>query len=251
MAERRGASIVGLGGYTSIVGDKGLTVARSLGVAVTSGSSMTAWSAVEALTRLAAGRAGGQSGATLAIIGATGSIGSLCTRKLARTVRRVVVTARHRERLERLKDDVRRSEGVEVEVEMDVHRAIAGADLVITTTSAPDALFSADELKPGSAVVDVSVPKNISAVANPRGDVRIVDGGLVRLPAIPDYSIAMGLEPGVVYACMAETMLLTLEGRFESFSLGDAISVDKVDEIGALARKHGFDVWLGPDAAVV
>jgi predicted amino acid dehydrogenase len=44
---------------------------------------------------------------------------------------------------------------------------------------------------------------------------------------------------------MAETMALALEGRLENFSLGDDINPSKVDEIGRIGRKHGFDVWLG------
>jgi hypothetical protein len=39
---------------------------------------------------------------------------------------------------------------------------------------------------------------------------------------------------------MAETMILTLEERYESFSLGGNITVAKVQEIGELGKKHGF-----------
>jgi fatty aldehyde-generating acyl-ACP reductase len=249
IAERLGAGILGLGGYTSIVGDKGYTVASRLGIAVTSGSAMTAWSSVEAIRRLAQRRGVDPAKSTLAVIGASGSIGSLCTKVLAPSVRRVVINARHRERLERLRASVAQTCATEVDVEMDTHKAVAAADLIITTTSAPDALFSAEELKPGSIVADVSVPKNISKVDHSRNDVAVVDGGRVKLPGRPEFSVNIGLSSGVVYACMAETMALALEGRLENFSLGDNISPDRVEEIGQIGRKHGFDVWLGDDEA--
>jgi hypothetical protein len=39
---------------------------------------------------------------------------------------------------------------------------------------------------------------------------------------------------------MAETMILAMEGRFESFSLGKDIKLEQVDEISRLGAKHGF-----------
>jgi predicted amino acid dehydrogenase len=248
IAERLGAKILGLGGYTSIVGDKGITVASRLSIAVTSGSAMTAWSAVEAIRRLAAQRGVDPARSTLAVIGASGSIGSLCTKVLAPSVQRVLITARHQDKLERLRDELVKSGPAEVRVEMDAHKAVGAADLIITTTSAPGALFAVEELRPGSIVADVSVPKNISKVEHSRDDVMVVDGGRVKLPGRPEFSVDIGLSRGVVYACMAETMALALEGRLENFSLGDNISPAKVDEIGRIGRKHGFDVWLGDSA---
>ncbi len=35
-------------------------------------------------------------------------------------------------------------------------------------------------------------------------------------------------------------MILALEGRFEDYTLGKDISLERVNEITALARKHGF-----------
>jgi hypothetical protein len=39
---------------------------------------------------------------------------------------------------------------------------------------------------------------------------------------------------------MAETMALALEGRFEDYTLGKYISRARVEEITAIADKHGF-----------
>lgn len=238
LAEKLGAQVIGLGGYTSIVGDKGFTVARSVGAAVTSGNSLTAWATIEALRRLAKAKDFGR--CRLAVVGATGSIGALCARRLAPEVESIVLSARHRDRLELLAARLSRR----AEVELDARRAAAGADLVITTTSAPDALFAASDLKSGAVVVDVSVPRNIAVGPNPRPDVVIADGGRIRAPGPPRISADLGLPPGEVHACMAETMVLALAGRFESYSLGDDLDLARMDEIGRLAVAHGFEVAL-------
>jgi len=47
-------------------------------------------------------------------------------------------------------------------------------------------------------------------------------------------------DHNVVYACLAETIVLTLEGRFENFTLGRTIEWEKVHEIYKLGLKHGM-----------
>jgi hypothetical protein len=44
----------------------------------------------------------------------------------------------------------------------------------------------------------------------------------------------------VAYACLAETIVLALEGRFENFTVGRAIEWEKVREIYKLGLKHGM-----------
>ena len=62
------------------------------------------------------------------------------------------------------------------------------------------------------------------------------------VPGEVDFGFDFGLPPGKAYACMAETMVLALEGRYECYSLGKEIQVGQVREIAQLARKHGFRV---------
>jgi predicted amino acid dehydrogenase len=249
IGERMGARIVGLGGYNSIAGDKGITVARRSRIAVTTGSSGTAWSACEALRELSRRQGLELRNARLAVVGATGSIGSLVCRSLAPEIGALELVARHIERLEALQSRIRELHSLPVRIGLDARAAVKDADLVVLTTSAPDALLKPADLKSGGIVCDVSVPKNMAGKFDARADVVIVEGGRVRLPYPPQVTNDIGTKPGVVYACMAETMLLALEGRFESFSLGDNVRTENVAEIGALAAKHGFRVDLPEDCA--
>ena len=50
----------------------------------------------------------------------------------------------------------------------------------------------------------------------------------------------IGLPKGVAYACLAETVVLALEGRYERFTVGREIEWAKVKEIYQLGLKHGM-----------
>ncbi len=60
-------------------------------------------------------------------------------------------------------------------------------------------------------------------MARERDDVLLIEGGLVDVPGEVDFGLDFGLPPGKAYACMAEAMVLALEGRCESYSLGRQI----------------------------
>jgi predicted amino acid dehydrogenase len=120
---------------------------------------------------------------------------------------------------------------------------------VITVTSAIDAVILPEFIKRGAVVCDVARPRDVSVrVAKERNDVLVIEGGVVSVPGDmrvpladkPSQEFNFGFPPGTAYACMAETMTLALEGRYESFTLGKEVSVAQVDEISALAEKHGF-----------
>ena len=55
-----------------------------------------------------------------------------------------------------------------------------------------------------------------------------------------NFGFDFGFPKNTSYACMAETMILALDGRYENFSLGSSLSVDKVKLISELAAKHDF-----------
>ena len=77
-------------------------------------------------------------------------------------------------------------------------------------------------------------------VAQLRPDVLVIEGGLVEVPGDVDFGLDFGYPPGLALACMAETMVLTLEKRFENFSLGRGLDYDRVQEIEMLAERNGF-----------
>jgi len=240
LAEKLGAQILGLGAFTSVIGDAGVTIAKELDVPVTTGDSYTVTVAVEAIRAAANVMDIPLSGATAAVVGATGAIGQVCAELLAEDVERLYLIGRRREALEELRDRLEgraRAELV-VSTSMDV---LADAQLILTVTSALHEVIRPEHLQPGSVVCDVARPRDVSAmVAAARDDILVIDGGMVDVPGPVNFHFNFGFPPGKAYACMAETIALALEGRFEDYTLGKHLTRGRVEEISAIAKKHGF-----------
>lgn len=134
-------------------------------------------------------------------------------------------------------ESLERSRGLAVTLGVD--QMVADADFVITATNSTRLLVLPEHLKRCAVVCDMSRPANVSpAICESRPDVVVIDGGLVEVPGRV-FLGPFGLEPGLAFACMAETMLLALEGRYEHCSLG-VLDLDQIMSFGALAERHGF-----------
>lgn len=241
IAEELGAKILGLGAFTSIVGDAGLTVAKNLRIAVTSGNSYTVATALEGTRKAAALLGIDLAKATVAVVGATGSIGSCCARILACEAGTLLLTARHTAPLEELAQELQPSSRAILRVEKDPAACIRQADVVLTVTSAIDFPVDPADFKSGAVVCDVARPRNISrAVSDARQDVLVIEGGVIDVPGDVDFHFQFGFPPRTAFACMAETMILALEGRYENFTLGRDLRPGQIDTISALAAKHQF-----------
>lgn len=240
MAERLGAQILGLGAFTSVVGDAGVTIADALTVPVTTGDSYTVAVAVESIRQAARVMDIPLEDATLAVVGATGKIGQVCAEMLVDDVARLILIGRREDALEATRDRLRVRTGSEVIVSTNME-SLAEADLILTVTSAIHDVIRPEYLKPGSVVCDVARPRDVSAmVARARNDILVIDGGMVDVPGPVDFHFNFGFPPGKAYACMAETIALALEGRFEDYTLGREITRARVEEIAAMAGRHGF-----------
>ena len=255
LAEGLGAKIVGLGALTSVAGDGGITLAERTPLAVTTGNSYTVATAVEGA--IEGGRLMGVpiEEAHVAVVGAAGSIGHTCAALLGPRARTISLVGRKPERLEPVAADVREQGARSVSVAGDVESGLADADIVVTMTSAADAVILPHHLKRGSVVCDVARPRDVSVrVAKERPDVLVIEGGLVQVPGElvatttdskgvdrPERGeFRFGFPRGTAYACMSETMMLALDGRYESFTLGKTVSVEQALETTRLAEKHGF-----------
>ena len=242
MAQRLGARILGLLAFTSIVGHGGVTIARRLGIPVTTGRSLTVAVAVEALTEAARSRGIPPESSVAAVVGATGNIGSACAQLLAPMVAELVLIGRRESRLAEVRASVGAAGARTVRVSTRVED-IRRASLVLSATNATRSVIEPEYLKEGAVVCDVARPLDVSPrIARERDDVGVIEGGVLDVPGSVDFGFDFGLPPGKAYACMAETMVLALEGRYESFSIGKNVRLDQVREIAQLACKHGFKV---------
>ena len=114
--------------------------------------------------------------------------------------------------------------------------------IVTATSGAGKKILDIMRVKPGCVITDVARPLDIPPqdVAK-RPDVLVIESGEIRLPGTVHMK-DIGLPKNVVYACLAETIVLALEGRFENFTLGRNIEWEKVREIYKLGLKHGMQL---------
>jgi fatty aldehyde-generating acyl-ACP reductase len=240
LAEKLGARILGLGAFTSVVGDAGLTVSKRLDIPVTTGDSYTVAVTLEAV-RNAAGRMGiDLSGATVAIVGATGAVGRVCAEILVSEVGSLLLIGRRAAALAHLREHLASGSHTPVTTSCQVDD-VRQADVLVTASSALEALIEPQHLKSGAVVCDVARPSAVAVqVLKQRNDVLVIDGGIVEVPGPVSFGFDFGLPRRMAYACMAETMILALEGRYESYTVGRRLSTVKVKEIAQLAEKHGF-----------
>lgn len=245
-AADRGAKIVGLGAFTKVVGDAGITVAKRAPIPVTTGNSLTIAATLETakLTAKRMGWADLARGRAM-VVGATGAIGSVCSRLLAAAVKDVVLVSIEPPRLEALKRSIL-EETPDAAITTDTSTVpwAGECDLIVTATSAFGLrVLDVSQCKPGAIILDVALPPDISAEeAAVRPDVLVVESGEVLIPGPVDFSFDIGLPPHVSYACLAEAALLAMEERFECFTLGRDVAPARVKEIYRLFRRHGFKI---------
>lgn len=247
-ARKLGAQIMGLGAFTKVVGDAGVTVAKKAALPITTGNSYSAsgalWAAHEAIRQLGIAEVDEQGrlkGASM-VVGATGAIGSVCARLLALASDDLWLVSPESAKLLALKEQIEEEHPratVHIAATPDGH--LGDMDVIVTATSgAGKRVLDILAVKPGCVITDVARPLDLSAedVAK-RPDVLVIESGEIKLPGdVRMHDI--GLPPGVVYACMAETVVLALEGRYESFTVGRNIEWEKVKEIYRLGLKHGM-----------
>ena len=250
LAKKLGAQIMGLGAFTKVVGDAGITVAKRAPLPITTGNSYSAsgalWAAHDAakkVGRVSIGKSGKMAGKAM-VVGATGAIGSVCARLLAKAVDEIYMVAPEAAKLLALKESIElETPGAIVHVSATTDRDLSEMDMVVTATSgAGKRILDIMQVKPGCVITDVARPLDIPAedVAK-RPDVLVIESGEVQLPG--DVRMKdIGLPRGIAYACLAETIVLALEARFENFTLGRNIEWEKVREIYKLGLKHGMEL---------
>jgi predicted amino acid dehydrogenase len=239
LAQEQGAQIIGLGAFSSVVGDGGVTVAQRAPIGVTTGNSYTVATAIAGTLKAAHLLDIDTKNSTLAVVGATGSIGKTCARVLSRDFGRTILVGRDLERTQAVAAEIPNAEAT-----TDV-TAVKQADVLVTVSSAGKELILPEHLRPGSVVCDVARPRDVSVrVSRERPDVLVIEGGVVRVPGNVEFNLNFGFPEKTAYACMSETMLLALEGNPDlfNFTLGKEVSVEQVDTINALAEKHGFEL---------
>ncbi|HUZ48352.1 MAG TPA: shikimate dehydrogenase [Candidatus Dormibacteraeota bacterium] len=244
-----GAQIAGLGAFTAVVGDGGVTIAERSPIPVTTGNSLTIAAGVHSFFRGADEMGIDPAASTVVVVGATGSIGAACVKLIAPRVGHIILVARNATRLAKFHEQIAPELPCESSFTTDISAAVRRAQLILTATSSTQDVIEPEDLQTGSVVCELSLPHDVSRrVATERPDVLVTEGGNMVVPGTPYFErvrepgseFDLNLPPRTALACMSETMVLALENRLESFTLGRGIDVQKVMEIDEMAKRCGF-----------
>jgi predicted amino acid dehydrogenase len=244
-----GADVAGLGAFTGVVGDAGVTINQRSPIPVTTGNSLTIAAGIQSLFRGADEMGIDPAESTAVVVGATGSIGSACVWLIAPKVKHLILVARNETRLRKFHAEVEGKLPCTTSFTTDISAAVAKSQLILTATSSTQDVIQPEDLQTGVVVCELSLPHDVSRrVALERPDVLVTEGGNMLVPGDPYFErvrqpgteFDLNLPPRTALACMSETMILALENRIEPFTLGRGIDLAKIVEMQEMAARCGF-----------
>ncbi|MBD2185130.1 long-chain acyl-[acyl-carrier-protein] reductase [Aerosakkonema funiforme] len=251
-AQKNGINITALGGFSSIIFENfnlnQITQVRNIKLEFerfTTGNTHTAYIICRQVEQASKKVGIDLSKATVAVCGATGDIGSAVCRWLNdRTdVPELLLIARDRERLDALQSELGRGKI------MGLEEALPLADIVVWVASMPKGVeIDPTTLKQPCLLIDGGYPKNLGTKIQHPG-IYVLNGGIVEHSLDIEWKIMkivnMDVPARQLFACFAESMLLEFEKWHTNFSWGrNQISVAKMEQIGQVSVKHGFQPLL-------
>ena len=239
--------IAGLGALTSPLTAGGLSLKHRTDIALTNGNAFTAVIIAEGLKKIVSELSLNQP--KIAIVGATGSVGSCVTKLLAREgFNDLLLVSQTMPKLQKLSESLQEY-SVNATLSTDLKTLIT-ADILIVLTASDSTLIHSEHLKHGSIILDGTQPRNTAkSLLSERPDITLIDGGLVHINSIKLMGGSIGLSKGIYFACFSETFLLALEHYSKHFCLGNA-TLEQADFIAGIAAKYKkFGFTLAPFSA--
>ncbi|WP_320664157.1 long-chain acyl-[acyl-carrier-protein] reductase [Prochlorococcus sp. MIT 1223] len=248
LAQKKGINITALGGFTSIIFEN-FNLLQNKQVRnttldwerFTTGNTHTAWVICRQLEKNAPLVGIDLKKAKVAVVGATGDIGSAVCRWLSQRtgVAELLLVARQQKPLQELQSELNGGSICSLE------EALPSADAVIWVASMPKTLeIDSSKLKNPCLMIDGGYPKNLDEKFSGEG-IHVLKGGIVEFFKDIGWSMMelaeMERPQREMFACFAEAMLLEFEECHTNFSWGrNNITLEKMDFIGKASVKHGF-----------
>jgi len=248
LAQKKGISITALGGFTSIIFEN-FNLLQNQQVRnttlewqrFTTGNTHTAWVICRQLEQNAPRIGIDLSKSKVAVVGATGDIGSAVCRWLTNrtSVSELLLVARQQKPLIELQAQLG---GGRI---LSLDEALPEADIVVWVASMPKMLeIDSSKIKRPCLMIDGGYPKNLGEKFS-GDDIHVLKGGIVQFFKDIGWSMMelaeMENPKREMFACFAEAMLLEFENCHTNFSWGrNNITLEKMDFIGEASIKHGF-----------
>ncbi len=253
LAQKKGINITALGGFTSIIFEnfnllqhKQIRNTSLEWERFTTGNTHTAWVICRQLEINAPKVGIDIKKSSVAVVGATGDIGSAVCRWLTKKtgIGELLMVARQQEPLIALQKELN---GGEIKT---LNEALPLADIVVWVASMPKTMeIDISRLKRPCLMIDGGYPKILMKIQG--NDIHILKGGIVKFFNDIGWNMMelaeMDNPQREMFACFAEAMILEFEKCHTNFSWGrNNITLEKMEFIGAASEKHGFSA-LGID----
>jgi predicted amino acid dehydrogenase len=232
--------LIGLTAYAAFSGNKGEQLAKMLNVSLTTGSNYTLAMLPESILRAAEFMEINLQDAHILLIGATSSVGRYAIEILSHFTCGMFITAHNEDKLGLMLTELPKEKKSKLHRPKDLESVLDKVSIVIIASNRIPADFDLNKLNPGTVIFDASYPRLI--FQRPANDLMIIDGVSIKSGNGINYNFDFGLPGGLCFPCMAEPMILALERKFNSYSLGKDFEPDKIREILRLGAKHGFEI---------
>jgi len=238
-AEKLGYKYIGLGAFTSIVTDGGEYLLDKVSINITTGNAYAAALAIENLIKISAKVGISLEESTLAVVGAAGSVGSACSKILAKKVKKIILLDKRADELKEIAGQVRNI-NPNTEAEPYLPEPLK-ADAVITVTSSAEGIIKPRNLYPGTVVIDCAQPHNVAAeVVYNRQDILVVHSGIAYLEGIKIH-MDVGIGAQEIYACLGEALIMVWRNWKGPYSIGK-VKPEHVTDILDIAPQIGLTV---------
>ena len=246
LAAKLGASVVSLGGFSSIVLETGNESFSKIGnTFFTTGNTLTAAFIAKGVEKACAHWDMKLQNSRLLIIGSTGDIGSACVRYFSGRVKELLLCARQPGPLQKQSEELMQK-GVRHVSSPLLKELVSKADIVIGVASSIIDNNDLDMLPKHAIVCDAGYPKNLQStkIHNHErlfyGGMGIVTQGFYFENNAHNilYKFSM---PGVAHGCLLEAIVLAMEKEYLAYSKGkNNINVQSMEKILEMAEKHGI-----------
>lgn len=229
-AAAEGCNVAALGAFTSIVlQGKEDYISKKHNIKITSGNTFTAALIIKSIEDITERFGVNLKDQTIAIIGASGDIGSGCLVYFGDKVKKMMLTARGVPMLEKIVENNKNFINCEITISDNNKKAIDNSNIVIFVTSSYESLVSIDDFMPGTIVCDASAPLNVKAEGKYRNDIFLYHGGIAALPFKFETGLDIGLaSPENLYGCLTEGILIAHDENLPSSWGRGNITSDKI-----------------------
>lgn len=237
MAQEWGSEIIGLGIMFGKIGRRGRDVRKRVHVPLTNGDCFLIFNAVQVLMKLLELFEWEPREEKIAVYGFPSTIGTLLTEYLLTLGIDVTLIGKSTRYVQKLMEVISQKHDASLGLVPEISDAQKDSRIIFAAGS-EDQKIDVHELDKPAVIIDVSFPRNV--LNSNSLNALIIDAGVITMPKT--FLRISGYQPDRAQSCLAELIVLSLEGKREDYSLGRNITLEKVKRIGTLAQRNGFEL---------